>query len=206
VSYFLILRGPLGVGKTTISVPLARALGARAVSIDELLDELPSITWEAGYISPRTFGEANRLAAERAEPLLRSGTRVIFDGNFYWKSQIEDLVERLPYPHDVFTLLAPLAVCLERDRTRAKPLGRKATQDVYRKSTEFSYGIRIDADRPLRAIVDEILARSAGDKKDRRGTVPPPRGALRSSPNPKINRAEAGRRSVPRGPQSPPVD
>jgi predicted kinase len=203
VSDYMIIRGPLGVGKTTVSERLARALGAQRISIDELLDELGSMTWEAGYISQRTFRAANRLATDRGVRSLRAGTPVIFDGNFYWKSQIEDLIRRLPFPHEVFTLRAPLTVCLERDRTRANPLGGKSTREVYRKSTEFAYGTVIDADRPLESIVAEILARrtsqggqaSKGVRRDRRASRRLGRTPLRHGAD--------GRRSVPRGHRSP---
>ncbi|MFZ1023457.1 MAG: AAA family ATPase [Thermoplasmata archaeon] len=206
MSDFVIVRGPLGIGKSTIAARLARALEAQVISIDALLDELGSVTWESGYITQRTFREANRLAAVRAARFLRAGTPVIFDGNFYWRSQIEDLIERLPFPHNVFTLHAPLSVCVDRDRTRAKPYGRKATREVYRKSTEFTYGIEIDANQPLEAIVQEIRVRRMTHVEERTAGVPPGRQTSTGPRRRPVSRAVAGRRSVPRGPRSPPAD
>ena len=81
---------------------------------------------------------------------------VAFDGNFYWKAQIDDLIKRLDFPHLIFTLKAPLKVCIERDRKRGKTHGEDAARAVYKKATEFNYGIVIDVTKPIEKIVKEI--------------------------------------------------
>jgi predicted kinase len=149
----VILRGPLGVGKTTISGRLARALPAEVVSIDRILDDRD--LWRSGRVSE--FLRANRFAGERGRELLTTGRSVVFDGNFYWKTQIADLVGRLPGPTHVFTLEAPLRVCRERDRRRAHPHGEDAARQVYAKSTRFSWGIEVDATGTPAAVVSTIL-------------------------------------------------
>lgn len=63
------------------------------------------------------------------------------------------MIRRLRYPHDVFTLKAPLKVCVERDSKRKNPHGKDAAKAVYKKSTEFDYGKIIDATKPLSDIV-----------------------------------------------------
>ena len=88
---------------------------------------------------------------------MKNGIRIVFDGNFYWKSQIDDLIKRLDFPHHIFTLKAPLKVCIERDRLRRKTHGEDATRAVYKKSTEFDYGTVIDINRPLDVCVKDIL-------------------------------------------------
>lgn len=80
-----------------------------------------------------------------AKRSLKHGTSVIFDGNFYWKSQIDDLISRLDYPYFVFTLRASLRTCVERDRMRGKTHGAEAAEAVFRKATAFSCGTMIDA-------------------------------------------------------------
>lgn len=155
MSFYVVIRGPLGVGKSTISERLAREIGAEYISIDRILDAQG--LWEAGHLSE--FLRANEFAAERAESFLEQGRSVIFDGNFYWKSQIEDLLGRLDYPHYVFTLKAPLRECIRRDSRRATPHGRKAAEEVYAKSTRFDYGIGVDARAPVETVVLEIVAR-----------------------------------------------
>ncbi len=153
--YVVIIRGPLGVGKTTVSQRLATELGAEYISIDRILDD--EEIWDEGALSE--FLRANDFAAPRAELALPQGTPVIFDGNFYWEAQIADLVGRLPYPHFAFTLEAPLAVCIERDARRNPPHGNEAARQVFENTTRFDYGIKVDASRPVEWVVHEIELR-----------------------------------------------
>jgi predicted kinase len=155
MSYFVIVRGPLGVGKTAVSKGLARKLGAEYISIDRILDD--EGLWYSGRLSE--FLRANDHVVRRARTFLRHGTPVIVDGNFYWKAQIEDLVRRLDGRAHIFTLEAPLRLCIQRDRGRAVPHGRAAAKAVYTKSTKFRYGIPWDATPPVRTVVRGIAAR-----------------------------------------------
>jgi predicted kinase len=141
MSYYVVIRGPLGVGKSTVSAKLAKVMKGELVSIDRLLDEHG--LWESGRASE--FLQTNKFAAEVAEVHLAEGRPVVFDGNFYWKSAIDDLERRLHYPHFVFTLEAPLALCVERDRLREKPYGAEAARQVFVKSTRFDRGVKLDA-------------------------------------------------------------
>lgn len=144
-AYYLIIRGPLGCGKSTISKELAKELNAEHIAVDRILDEHNlADDWEDGYISQKSFLKVNEIVSEKAKKLLNHNKPVIFDGNFYWKSCIDDLISRLNYPHYVFTLKAPLDVCIARDAKRNKPHGEEAAREVYRKSTSFKYGIAIE--------------------------------------------------------------
>jgi predicted kinase len=154
MTFWVIVRGPLGVGKTTVSRRLAKRIGAKYISIDQTLEERD--LWESGRVSE--FVQANASVAELAQRCLGKGVPVIFDGNFYWKAQIKDLIGRLDRRHYVFTLKASLGVCVERDRHRPRPYGSEATRQVYAKSTRFEWGIGIDATRPLDAILREITS------------------------------------------------
>lgn len=58
----------------------------------------------------------------------------------------------------MFTLKAPLEVCLERDRQRRKTYGKDAVRAVYKKSTQFDYGFVIDVTKLLDDYVKEILS------------------------------------------------
>ena len=147
MSYYVIIRGPLGCGKSTVAEKLANQLGAKYYSMDGILDE-HGLTRdkEEGYISQQSFITANEIAAPEANNLLKYGMPVVFDGNFYWASQIEDLMERLNYPHQVFTLKASLDTCIKRDGARKKKYGIDAVRAVYKKSIEFDYGIGIDTE------------------------------------------------------------
>lgn len=166
MSYSIIIRGPLGSGKTTVSKKLAEILSARYISIDDILDEYKlAEDKEDGYISQRSFLRANEIAVQRAIQFLESGTPVIFDGNFYWKSQIEDLIRRqLQFPHYIFTLKTPLEVCIERDSKRENPHGKDAAEVIYNKTNKFDYGIVINATWSVEQIVSDICKLIHGNK------------------------------------------
>lgn len=157
MSYYIIIRGPLGFGKTIVSNKLAEILSARYISIDDILDEHKlTEDKEDGYISQKSFSKANEIAAQRAVLFLESSMPVIFDGNFYWKSQIEELIQRLQFPHYIFTLKASLEICIERDSKRDVPHGKDAAIAIYEKTNEFDYGTVIDAMQSIEQIVSEI--------------------------------------------------
>lgn len=158
MSYYIIIRGPLGSGKTTLSKKLASSIHAEYIEIDDILDEYHlTEDQEDGYISQKSFIAANEIVRGRVTEILESGKPVIFDGNFYWKSQVEDLVERLQFSHHIFTLKAPLEVCIERDSKREYSHGKDAALVVYNKTGEFDYGVLIDATQPIDQTVSEIL-------------------------------------------------
>jgi len=147
VIYYIIIRGPLACGKTTISKELAKKLNATHISIDKILDEHDLGKYrEEGYTSQKSFIKANEIAVKDAKKLLDKGKIVILDGNFYWKSQIEDLIKRLNYPHYVFTLKASVERCIERDKQRGETHGADAARVVHKKVSEFDFGNIIDTE------------------------------------------------------------
>jgi predicted kinase len=158
MSFFVVIRGPLGVGKSSIAERLAKEIGAEHICIDRILDERGLEEWEADYVSLKSFVRANEFAADLAREFLAQGRAVIFDGNFYYAAQIEDLIGRLDCRHYVFTLKAPLEVCIDRDRHRDKSYGAEAAREVYAISTGFDWGIGIDATRPIDTVVGEIVS------------------------------------------------
>ena len=166
----MVIRGPLGVGKSTVSEQLARRIGAEHVAIDRILEEHGLEEWDEDRISLRSFLRANEIAAKRARGFVENATPVVLDGNFYWREAIEDLLDRLRFPHYVFTLEAPLGVCIARDAERpptragAEPragdrLGEAAATQVYRLTSQVRYGVAVDATGPLENAVSEILRR-----------------------------------------------
>lgn len=157
--FFIIIRGPLGCGKSTIAHKISKIIGAEYIPIDRILDE-HNLTkdYEQGYISQKSFLKANTIIMLTAKKKLRQGIPVVFDGNFYWKSQIEDLIRRLDFPHHIFTLKAPLKVCIERDSKRKKSHGKDAAQAVYKKAVEFDYGIVIDNSGSAKKTVAQIIS------------------------------------------------
>lgn len=160
---YLIIRGPLGVGKSTISRMLSEKLDAELISIDRIVDDSKLITREKeeGYISQKNFFDANTIAIERVKDYLESGKKVIFDGNFYWESAIKDLEEKLNgYQGKVFSLYSPLKVCIDRDSKRDKTHGEMAAMVVHKKSTSFEYGEKIDTqNKGVEETVEDILGK-----------------------------------------------
>ncbi len=180
MSYFVIVRGPLGAGKTTVAGALAGAVGAEVIAVDEILE---SWTWDGG--SEALFLRANDVVAERALPILTRGQPVVVDGNFYWASAIEDLLARLPFPHAVFSLDVPLAACIERDRRRPLSYGEEAVRAVFEKVRPVVWEETVDGsgsvDETVRAIRSHLPpGRSAA------ASPPPdrtPRAAIRGTPD-----------------------
>lgn len=80
--FFVIIRGPLGAGKTSVSLKLAEVLGVAYVSIDEILEKNNLEEWGKTHITLRSFIKANERAANEAIKQLVRGNPVIFDGNF----------------------------------------------------------------------------------------------------------------------------
>jgi len=160
MTYYIIIRGPLACGKTTIAKILSKILKAQYFSVDEVLDE-HGLTKdrEKGYISQKSCLKANEINVKRAKKFLNKGIPVIFDGNFYWKSQIEDLILRLKeYPHFVFTLKAPVEVCIARDIERGETHGADAARVVHKKVSEFDYGNIINISGSLERGLADIFS------------------------------------------------
>ncbi len=169
MSYFLVVRGPLGAGKTTVARALAAAIGAEVVAIDDILDRE---AWDGG--SEELFLRANVIAAEEARPALERGVPVVFDGNFYWQRALDDLARRLPFPHTTFTLDVPIDVCRERDRRRPHSYGEEGVRAVYAKCARVRRsGVRVDGRAEVDRIVAAIRARLPPTRRaGRRGGTP----------------------------------
>src|SRR3989338_1425694 len=159
MSFYVVIRGPLGCGKSTISEKLSKILKAKYFAVDIILDEYDlTKDKEAGYISQKSFIKANEIIAPEAKRILEKGKPIVFDGNFYWKSQIDDLIKRLNFQHHVFTLKAPLKLCIERNQKRRKTYDDDSVIAVYKKTTEFDCGIIIDMNRTLDECIKDILS------------------------------------------------
>ncbi len=133
MSYFTIIRGPAGVGKTTIASALAKTLHGFHISIDSILAQhgLDYVPGEPPCVPEHKMLAANKIVVPVAQKKLAAGQIVIFDGNFYHKSQIEDLTTTLNYPSFVFTLKAGLETCLMRNKVRTVLLYEQGLKDVF---------------------------------------------------------------------------
>jgi len=161
MSYYIIIRGPLGIGKSTIAQGLAKILHAEYVPIDSILEKhsLDAIDKGAKCIPARNFIKADEIILPSIKEKLKIGKKVIFDACFYHKEHIEHIIKNLPYPHYVFTLKAPLEVCIKRDSKRKKTHGKDAATAVHHLVSRFDYGIVIDTNKKnLKQTIEEILS------------------------------------------------
>lgn len=160
MSYFIIIRGPLGIGKTTIAKKLAKLLHAEYVSIDLILEKhgLDKVECEK-WIPVRNFIKAQEIILPKAKDNLKKGKIVIFGACFYHKEQIKHLIKNIPYKHFALTLKAPLEICIERDRKRKKKLGIEATKAVHKLVSMFDYGKVISTGRKTEnEVIKEIIS------------------------------------------------
>lgn len=161
MSYFIIIRGSLGVGKTTIAKQLADILRGEYISIDDVLEKynLDKVDKKEGGIPVKNFIKGNENILQKIKEKLSKGKIVIIDGCFYHKKQIEHFIKNLNFPHFVFTLKAPLEVCIDRDKKREKVYGMEAAIAVFNLVTKFDYGILIETkNKSAKENVNEILA------------------------------------------------
>ena len=143
--YYIIIRGPAGVGKTTISNILAKRINADVIHFEEImnslgLDYIPGEKW----IPLKKFLLAHKQKIPDFRKILKKGRNLIIDHNFYHEKQIEDLTNNLHFTYFVFTLKADVNECIKRDASRKGALGEQATRDVFNLTSAFDYGIDID--------------------------------------------------------------
>ena len=160
MSYYIIIRGPLGSGKSTLSEKLAHKLDAKHVHMDEVLEQhgLDKMPPDAPCIPAENFIKANEIVLPEVKVFLDGGKIVIFDACFYHKEVIEHLVQNLPYEHYIFTLKAPLELCVQRDNDRHKTHGEGAAAAVHSLVSRFDYGTNIDVTGDLEDTLQKILS------------------------------------------------
>ena len=159
MSYFIIIRGPLGVGKSTIAKKLADILDANYIAIDDVLAKhgLDKIDPKIGCISSENFIKADEIILPEIKNQLENGKIIIFDACFYHKEHIEHLIQNLLHPNYVFTLKAPLKICIERDSKRQKGHGKDAATAVHNLVSKFDYGVVINTeDKTANQVIEEI--------------------------------------------------
>lgn len=140
----LIIRGPLGVGKTTISKNIAKRLNGIHICIDSVLERNNLDKIKGRCIPLKNFIKANDLIMRRVRAALEQGKTVVIDGNFYHKGQLTHLLrmakDKTGVHGQVFTLKAPLNVCVKRDRTRKRSYGEHAAKAVHKLVSRFDHG------------------------------------------------------------------
>ncbi|MDP2925163.1 MAG: AAA family ATPase [Nanoarchaeota archaeon] len=113
--YYIIIRGPAGVGKSTIAKELSKQLNGFYVSYDNILKKNKLAKLDKKRTNPcipsENFIKANEIILKNLKDILGNKI-VIFDGCFYHYEQIEHLIKKLSYDYFIFTLKASLKDCI----------------------------------------------------------------------------------------------
>lgn len=153
MSFYIVIRGPAGIGKTAVAKKLAHKLKAVYVSFDKIREK------HGIGLSEKQRIKANAVAVPQALKALRHGKIVVFDGVFYHRSQLAHLTSALHFPYFVFTLAASVEEVVKRDakrRGKAK-LGKKKVRDFYQVVAKFKPGIVINTSgKTVERIISEI--------------------------------------------------
>lgn len=161
----IVIRGPLGIGKSTISKLVAKKINGKYFSIDGILDDhnLTKEDKKAGCRAESEFVRANEILLPTLKENLEKDISVVVDGNFYWEGAIKHLIEELKdYNPIVFDLKARVEVCIERDSHRNPPHGEGAARAVHNLVSRFESGIAIknedsDIDEKVNEIISKII-------------------------------------------------
>jgi len=159
MSYYILIRGSMASGKSTISKRLAKILKAEYISVDAVLEKhkLDKVPPNAPGVPAENFIKADNILLPKVKKLLKKGKIVIFDACFYHKKHILHLIRSLKYPHYAFTLKAPAGECIKRDLKRKKTLGKDSVCAVHWLVSRFDYGIAIKTNKKtINKILNEI--------------------------------------------------
>lgn len=159
MSYFIVLHGSLGAGKSTNAEKLAKTLDAEWISLDKVLkqNDLDNPQTDAS-IPAADFIKALDIIIPSVKKLLQDNKVVIFDGCFYHREVLDHLTQGLPFPHYIFTLKVPIDTCIERDKTRDRTIGKGVAEAVYECVSQHDFGILIDANTDLDTTHKTILS------------------------------------------------
>ncbi|MBR9705226.1 ATP-binding protein [Candidatus Pacearchaeota archaeon] len=154
--FYIILRGPAGVGKSTISGKLAQFYNGHHIDVDKIKKKL-----RLSHSKEDKF-EVNKTVIQKARYYLNQRTVVIIDEVFYFKLQLLQ-IEQLPYKSYLFSLNAPLETCLKRNLKRRQE-GLATTTDetiklVHSLVFKLKKGIEINThDVSIKEALNEILS------------------------------------------------
>jgi len=155
MEYCIIIRGPAGIGKTTISKELAKAIDAKYFSFDKIMkdNKLDDIVGDG--IAAENFVKANEIILSE----MKKHKRVVLDGCFYRKKQMEHLLHKLSSKVFIFTLLADITECHKRNLSRKNPLSKENVKQVYDLVCKLKVGTDIRVrNKEVHTVVSEIIS------------------------------------------------
>lgn len=155
----IIIRGPAGVGKTVIGGILKEKLNASLINYDKELKKRKLDYIQGEKCVPKSsFFTVNKEIMNEINNALNNNSYVIIEQNFYHKTCLVDLTEKIKGEVFVFTLNADVDECIKRDKTR-KGIGEEAVRAVHKMSTPFKHGIEINTKRKnAKQVAEEIIS------------------------------------------------
>ncbi|MFH1598316.1 MAG: AAA family ATPase [Patescibacteria group bacterium] len=156
---FIIIRGPAGVGKTTIAQAVAKLLNGVHFNIDQVLRDT-NLEIKDGDIPVGNFLKVQTIIKPKVIEYLEQGKPVVFDGNFYYQEQIDQLVKELSGKPFIFTLKASLETCWQRNLARKKnAMNRISIEAMYRINTTFEAGQVVDTEgKNEKEVIKELIS------------------------------------------------
>ena len=121
-SLLLLVTGPVGGGKSTTSLALARALRqpAQTVAVIDMDQMYGFVRQQDGYGETEAWLRARRGASALARALFASGMAVVIvEGEFFTADELADVLHDIPehIPRRFFTLRLSYEQALERVQT-----------------------------------------------------------------------------------------
>ncbi len=142
----ILIRGPLGVGKSTVARMLAAQFDCEYISIDEVLVELGLNQVEGEGIPVRNFLACSEHVLPSIRRNIEAGKPVIIDGNFYHAEHVGYFLSHFSNQIRIFTLKASVETCIHRDSKRKHSYGKDAAQAVHTMVSRFDSGTVIDTE------------------------------------------------------------
>lgn len=148
----ILIRGPAGVGKTSVAGEVARKIHAEYYSVDDVLQTHGLDTIKGDGIPAENFIKADNFIFEKIK-----SEKVVLDGCFYREEQIQHIRELCQSLY-IFTLYADLEECKRRNSQRPNSLPSDAVEDVYWMVKETQHEIPINAKGTKEKVINDVIA------------------------------------------------
>jgi len=153
----IIIRGSLGVGKTTVSKILSQRLDLDYLSLDKIIDDNHLVVPGTDGVPLQSYLAANQIIFD----VVNNGEKTfIVDGCFYYQEQLDDLMKKFNNNIEIFTLVGSIETCIQRDAQRLKVYGEDAARFVHMMTAKIHIGLEIDTTKQTsEETVEDILER-----------------------------------------------
>ena len=153
IKKIILIRGPLGIGKSTIAKLLAKHIGVEYLSLDKILKD-NDLEGTDG-IPLENFLESNKILFNLINASEKS---FIVDGCYYHQEQIDDLQKKFNNSIMIFSLTSDVETCISRDAGRNKVYGEDSARFVHMITTKIKVGFEIDTtNQSIDETYNEIL-------------------------------------------------